>query len=104
MDLRRALETYTVLTIGDGLITQLPALLVSTAAGILVTRAAGADLGSQLFGQLFGKSRVLLYSSLPGGGADPYDEPKYLRALQQAGSALAATRKGQPGEQLSKTP
>ncbi len=63
LSLAAAAETYTVLTIGDGLITQLPALLVSTAAGILVTRAAGADLGSQLFGQLFGKSRVLNYTS-----------------------------------------
>ena len=49
-----AASTYSVLTIGEGLVAQIPALLVSTASGILVTRAAseqhlGASLGSQLF-------------------------------------------------------
>lgn len=60
----QALETYTVLTIGDGLITQLPALLVSTAAGVLVTRSEGADLGTQVGGQIFGSPRALKYSSM----------------------------------------
>jgi flagellar biosynthesis protein FlhA len=55
-----AAETYTVLTIGDGLVSQLPALLVSTAAGIVVTRAAsGTDLGSEVTGQLLTNPRVL---------------------------------------------
>ena len=60
----QALETYTVLTIGDGLITQLPALLVSTAAGVLVTRSEGADLGTQVGGQIFGSPRALKYSAM----------------------------------------
>lgn len=61
IDLRAAAETYTLLTIGDGLVSQLPALLVSTAAGMIVTRAAAAeeDLGTQLASQLFSSSRVL---------------------------------------------
>jgi flagellar biosynthesis protein FlhA len=60
VELRQAAETYTVLTIGDGLVSQLPALLISTAAGIIVTRAAsGADLGSEVTGQLFTSPRVL---------------------------------------------
>lgn len=47
-----ALEVYTILTIGDGLVTQIPALLISTSAGILVTRATtensfGTDVASQ---------------------------------------------------------
>jgi flagellar biosynthesis protein FlhA len=55
-----AAETYTLLTIGDGLVAQLPALLVSTAAGIIVTRAAsGADLGSEVASQLLASPRVL---------------------------------------------
>lgn len=54
-----ALETYTLLTVGDGLVSQMPALLVSTAAGILVTRSEGADLGTQVGGQIFGNQRVL---------------------------------------------
>ena len=53
MDFQSALQTYTVLTVGDGLVTQIPALVISTAAGLLVTRTAsennlGRDLGIQL--------------------------------------------------------
>ena len=62
--LATAVENYTLLTIGDGLVSQLPALLVSTAAGIVVTRAAGTNLGSQLGTQLFGNARVLQTSGL----------------------------------------
>jgi flagellar biosynthesis protein FlhA len=54
MALRQALETYTVLTVGDGLVTVVPALLISVSGGIITTRAAGesrlgADFGSQIF-------------------------------------------------------
>lgn len=54
MSFQQSLQTYTLLTVGDGLVTQIPALLVSTSAGIIVTRAAanssfGFDLTSQLF-------------------------------------------------------
>src|SRR5206468_1884946 len=59
-DVQTAAQTYTVLTIGDGLVSQLPALLVSTAAGIVVTRAAsGGDLGTEVAGQLLASPRVL---------------------------------------------
>lgn len=55
-----AAATYTILTVGDGLVSQIPALVISTAAGIIVSRAAGkADLGNQLAEQLFGTQRVL---------------------------------------------
>jgi flagellar biosynthesis protein FlhA len=55
-----AAEVYTVLTIGDGLVSQLPALLISTAAGIIVTRAAsGTNLGSEVVSQLLFNPRVL---------------------------------------------
>jgi flagellar biosynthesis protein FlhA len=63
MSLSRAVEAYTVLTIGDGLVSQMPALLVSTAAGVLVTRAEGADLGSQVSAQVLGSPRALKYAS-----------------------------------------
>jgi flagellar biosynthesis protein FlhA len=60
VDVASAAQTYTVLSVGDGLVSQLPALLVSTAAGIVVTRAAsGADLGSEVAGQLLTSPRVL---------------------------------------------
>src|SRR3989475_8735870 len=70
-DVKTAAETYTILTIGDGLVSQLPALLISTAAGIIVTRAAsGADLGSEVAGQLLMSPRVLwLGSGILGGFA-----------------------------------
>jgi flagellar biosynthesis protein FlhA len=60
VDWATAAQTYTILTIGDGLVTQLPALLISTAAGIVVTRAAsGAALGTEVAGQLLASPRVL---------------------------------------------
>ena len=55
-----AISRYALLTVGDGLVTQLPALLISTATGIVVTRAAGTtNLGAQMFSQLTGQSRPL---------------------------------------------
>ena len=48
MDLRRALETYTVLTIGDGLVTVIPALMISISGGLIVTRASSDNaLGAE---------------------------------------------------------
>ena len=63
LPLARAAETYTLLTVGDGLVSQIPALLVSTAAGVLVTRAEGADLGTQVSGQILKSPRALTYSA-----------------------------------------
>lgn len=55
-----ALQQYTLLTVGDGLVTQIPALLISTATGIIVTRAASkANLGSDLTKQMFASPSVL---------------------------------------------
>jgi flagellar biosynthesis protein FlhA len=63
LSLDAAIDTYSVLTIGDGLVSQIPGLLISTSAGIVVTRAAGADLGSQVRGQMFGNAKVLQSSA-----------------------------------------
>jgi len=61
MSAGEALRTYTILTVGDGLVAQVPALVISTAAGMLVTRAAAdSPLGSEIGKQLFLKSRPLL--------------------------------------------
>jgi flagellar biosynthesis protein FlhA len=55
-----AAKTYTLLTIGDGLVAQIPALIISTAAGLVVTRVAtGQDIGQQLVAQLFGNPMIL---------------------------------------------
>jgi flagellar biosynthesis protein FlhA len=57
---QEALKTYTVLTVGDGLVTMIPSLLVSVAGGIVITRASSeASLGSDVGKQLFGKKRPL---------------------------------------------
>jgi flagellar biosynthesis protein FlhA len=61
MEFRKALETYTVLTIGDGLVTVIPALMISISGGLIVTRASSeARLGAELNKQIFGNSRPLL--------------------------------------------
>ena len=65
MDFAKALETYTVLTIGDGLVTVIPALMISISGGLIVTRASSdARLGAEFRKQIFGNSQPLL---LAGG-------------------------------------
>jgi flagellar biosynthesis protein FlhA len=64
MDLGHALQTYTVLTIGDGLVTVIPALMISISGGLIVTRASSdTKLGAQVQQQVFGKSEPLLLAS-----------------------------------------
>ncbi len=60
MSLLDASKTYTILTIGDGLVSQIPALLISTAAGILVTRAGtSGELGAAMGGQLLSEPKAI---------------------------------------------
>lgn len=65
----RALQTYTVLTVGDGLVSQIPALLISTATGIIVTRAASeSSLGQEMARQVLAGPKPLgLAAGLLGG-------------------------------------
>jgi flagellar biosynthesis protein FlhA len=64
MDLRRALETYTILTIGDGLVTVIPALMISVCGGLIVTRAnSESKLGTDMRTQIFSKSQPLLLAA-----------------------------------------
>jgi flagellar biosynthesis protein FlhA len=57
-------ETYTLLTIGDGLVAQIPGLVISTAAGVVVTRVANdQDVGEQMVGQLFTSPRVIVLAA-----------------------------------------
>jgi flagellar biosynthesis protein FlhA len=61
MSIVEALQRFTLLTIGEGIVTQIPALLISTATGIIVTRAASeGSFGSDLTRQLVQEPRVLL--------------------------------------------
>lgn len=64
MSFAQAGETYTLLTIGDGLVAQIPALIISTAAGVIVTRVSTEqDVGEQMVGQLLSSPRVMVLSA-----------------------------------------
>ncbi len=65
MEILQALQSYTLLTVGEGLVNQIPALLISTATGIVVTRAASeSNLGHDLASQIFANSRVFFIVSV----------------------------------------
>ena len=65
MDAGQAAKAYTLLTIGDGLVAQIPALIISTAAGLVVTRVGDeeGDLGAQFLGQVFGNPMVMILTA-----------------------------------------
>ncbi|EPC04281.1 flagellar biosynthesis protein FlhA [Litchfieldella anticariensis FP35 = DSM 16096] len=64
MDFGSAARTYTLLTIGDGLVAQIPALVISTAAGVTVSRVnTDQDVGQQMISQLFVNPQVLILSA-----------------------------------------
>ena len=94
--IRDALKTYTILTVGDGLVTMIPSLLVSIAGGMVVTRASSDDsLGTDVGKQLFGKSRplwiaagtMLALALIPG-------LPKFSFLLVAGGVVVLARRAG----------
>lgn len=100
----QALQQYTLLTVGDGLVTQIPALLISTATGLIVTRAAseasmGQDVGKQVLSQprvLYMASAVLLFFALvPGLPPLPF---AVLSALCAASAWLLSRRIAQEDE------
>ena len=60
MALSEAVRNYTLLAIGDGLVAQIPSLLLSSATAIIITRDSAAhDLGDQIFQQMFGNTKIL---------------------------------------------
>ncbi|WOH65189.1 type III secretion system export apparatus subunit SctV [Bradyrhizobium sp. BWA-3-5] len=65
MTIGAAAETYALLSVGDGLVAQIPSLFVSVAAGTLVTRVSSeSDLGTEVAGQLFLEPRALMLGSV----------------------------------------
>jgi flagellar biosynthesis protein FlhA len=115
-----AARVYTLLTIGDGLVAQIPALLLSTAVAIIVTRMSRAqDLGGELATQLFGQPRslavaaallavlglipgmpnvaFLLFAALLGGGA-------WIKQRRNQAQALAAATDALPPPPVSREP
>lgn len=64
VDVMKALQTYTILTIGDGLVTVIPALMISISGGMIVTRATSDNrLGAEVQKQVFGAAQPLLLAS-----------------------------------------
>ncbi len=64
MDLKRALQTYTILTIGDGLVTVIPALMISISGGLIITRTSSeTKLGVDFQKQVFSNAHPLLLAS-----------------------------------------
>ncbi|MEO9273539.1 flagellar biosynthesis protein FlhA [Marinomonas sp. 5E14-1] len=118
-----AIERYSLLTIGDGLVAQLPSLMLSTAAAIMVTRVnESGDMGSQIMRQMFGSSKALYVAAgvmtimgvVPGmphlsflalaaclGGLAyfmEYRKKQKSKQKQKAGSANKSTSDNMPAE------
>ena len=112
MQVQQALQTYTILTVGDGLISQIPALIISTAAGVVVTKVTNeVTLGNQLITQFAIQPRALgtaagilcflgLLPGLPGfplltlsvlSGAGAY----YFRGARMIAAGDAASQEAQ---------
>jgi flagellar biosynthesis protein FlhA len=94
MDITDAARNYTLLTIGDGLVTQVPALIISTAAGMLVTRStSSSNLGQDITEQLFLQPKAIgaaaailfIFALIPG-------MPKFSFLVVAAGAAFLAFR------------
>ena len=98
---REALKTYTVLTVGDGLVTMIPSLLVSMAGGIVVTRASSdatlsVDVGRQVLSRkrplIIAAGVMLALAAIPG-------LPKFSFFLLAAGTGFLAWRAPKSGEE-----
>ncbi len=105
LTLTEALHTYTILTVGDGLVSQVPALIVSTAAGIVVTRAASeSHMGEDFVRQIFSQPRplaiaaavLLVFAVTPGLPTVPF----FLLAVL-VGLAAMGTHRGVKQQQMA---
>lgn len=105
MTMGEALQTYSILTIGDGLVSQIPALLISITAGIIVTRvtsedspALGGDIGQQLLAQpkalMLGGGLLLLFALVPG-----FPKPQFLALGATVSFVGFAIQQATTGEQ-----
>jgi len=95
MPVVKAAQTYTLLTVGDGLVSQIPALIISTAAGMVVTRAAAeSNMGKEMVSQILFQPRaiaisafiILFFGLVPGLPGIPF----FALALVMGGVAYTA--------------
>ncbi len=104
MSFSHAAENYTLLTVGDGLVTQIPALVISTAAGLIVSRAGSeSSLGKEITSQVLVQPRaiglaaavIFGFGLVPGLPTIPF----VILALSAAGLALTVYQAGKKSEQ-----
>jgi len=94
MDVGAAAKAYTLLTIGDGLVAQIPALVISTAAGVIVSRVATSeDVGTQLTSQLFANPRVLAITGVILGVMGLIPSMPHFAFLLLGGGLIAMARR-----------
>src|SRR3569623_132793 len=104
LDFGAALKNYTLLAIGDGLVAQIPSLIISVAAGVVVSRVASEqDIGGQLIGQLFAKPQVLYIPAAIVGGMGiipgmPHVAFILLAAIMAGGAYVLAQRASQAAQ------
>ena len=92
MDIAAAAQNYTLLAIGDGLVAQIPALVISTAAGLVVSRVSTEEnIGQQLVGQLFDKPQVLILTAAIIGLMGTIPGMPHFAFLLLAGALAALT-------------
>ncbi len=106
MPVAEAAKVYTLLSIGDGLVAQLPALLVSTSVALLVTRASRSqDMGNSMVGQVFGQHKALAVTALLMGlvGVIP-GMPNLVFLTLAAILGYAAWKIWRRGEELKANP
>jgi len=104
LEFATAIKNYTLLAIGDGLVAQIPSLIISTAAGVVVSRVASdQDIGGQLVGQLFAKPQVMYITAAIIGGMGIIPGMPHvaflLLAAALAGGAYAVSRRAAQAEQ-----
>jgi len=113
MSILEAAETYTLLTVGDGLVSQIPALMISTAAGIIVSRAASdGHMGEQFTTQLivhpraFGTASAVLlfFAFVPGLPTVPFLGLAALSGFISYTVAQSSKKLPEPDEEESKKP
>lgn len=106
----RALNIYTLLTIGDGLVAQVPALIISTAAGIIVTRVSSEqEIGQQLIEQMFMQPQVLYVTAALLGGMGIIPGMPHVPFLLIGGGLFYIARRLDKGraiaaEEIAQTP